>query len=85
MRLWGGRFGEGPDARMADFTRSIEIDAALALDDLDGAPIERATFELFDDDFRSVGNHATRVCWGDSAPRSSTSRFSAEFSAESGL
>ena len=27
MRLWGGRFGEdGPDARMADFTRSIEVD-----------------------------------------------------------
>jgi argininosuccinate lyase len=37
MRLWGGRFGEGPDARMADFTRSIEIDAALALDDIAGS------------------------------------------------
>jgi argininosuccinate lyase len=34
MRLWGGRFGEGPDSRMADFTRSIEVDAELALDDL---------------------------------------------------
>ena len=37
MQLWGGRFGEGPDARMADFTRSIEIDAALALDDIAGS------------------------------------------------
>lgn len=37
MRLWGGRFGDGPDARMADFTRSIETDAAMALDDLDGS------------------------------------------------
>ncbi len=37
MRLWGGRFGEGPDARMADFTRSIEVDAELALDDLAGS------------------------------------------------
>ena len=37
MRLWGGRFGEGPDERMADFTRSIEVDAALALDDLAGS------------------------------------------------
>ena len=35
MRLWGGRFGEdGPDARMADFTRSIEVDAELALGDV---------------------------------------------------
>src|SRR3954454_23298377 len=37
MRLWGGRFGEGPDARMADFTRSIDVDAELALDDLAGS------------------------------------------------
>src|SRR5690349_709737 len=37
MRLWGGRFGEGPDARMADFTRSIEVDAELALDDIAGS------------------------------------------------
>jgi argininosuccinate lyase len=37
MRLWGGRFGDGPDARVADFTRSIETDAAMALDDLDGS------------------------------------------------
>ncbi|RLT33538.1 MAG: argininosuccinate lyase [Chloroflexi bacterium] len=37
MQLWGGRFGDGPDERMADFTRSIEVDAALALDDLDGS------------------------------------------------
>ena len=37
MQLWGGRFAEANDARMADFTRSIEIDAALALDDLAGS------------------------------------------------
>ncbi len=37
MRMWGGRFGEEPDPRMADFTRSIEIDAELALDDLAGS------------------------------------------------
>lgn len=37
MRLWGGRFGDGPDARMANFTRSIETDALMALDDLDGS------------------------------------------------
>ncbi len=37
MRLWGGRFGDGPDSRMADFTRSIEVDAELALDDIAGS------------------------------------------------
>ena len=37
MRLWGGRFGDEPDSRMADFTRSIEVDAELALDDLAGS------------------------------------------------
>ena len=37
MKLWGGRFSEGNDARVADFTRSIELDRALALDDLDGS------------------------------------------------
>ena len=37
MQLWGGRFAEANDARMADFTRSIDIDAALALDDLAGS------------------------------------------------
>lgn len=37
MRLWGGRFGDGPDTRMADFTRSIEVDAELALDDIAGS------------------------------------------------
>jgi argininosuccinate lyase len=37
MRMWGGRFDDEPDARMADFTRSIEIDAELALDDLAGS------------------------------------------------
>jgi argininosuccinate lyase len=37
MRLWGGRFGEAADERAADFTRSIEVDAVLALDDLYGS------------------------------------------------
>ena len=37
MRLWGGRFGEDNDARVADFTRSIEVDGELAIDDLRGS------------------------------------------------
>jgi argininosuccinate lyase len=37
MELWGGRFREGSDRRLADFSRSIEIDAALADDDLVGS------------------------------------------------
>ncbi len=37
MRMWGGRFDDEPDARMADFTRSIDIDAELALDDIAGS------------------------------------------------
>ena len=37
MRLWGGRFGEPSDQRMVDFTRSIDVDAALAADDLAGS------------------------------------------------
>jgi argininosuccinate lyase len=37
MRLWGGRFNENSDMRLADFTRSIEVDAALAIDDLRGS------------------------------------------------
>ena len=34
MRTWGGRFSGETDARVADFTRSIEVDAALAADDI---------------------------------------------------
>ncbi|HVA85977.1 MAG TPA: argininosuccinate lyase [Candidatus Saccharimonadales bacterium] len=37
MRLWGGRFSETNDQRTAEFTRSIEIDQALAVDDLMGS------------------------------------------------
>ncbi len=37
MRLWGGRFADESDERMAAFTRSIEVDAALAVDDIDGS------------------------------------------------
>jgi argininosuccinate lyase len=37
MQRWGGRFTGGTDERVADFTRSIEIDAALAVDDIEGS------------------------------------------------
>src|SRR5450631_3412742 len=37
MELWGGRFREANDQRLADFTRSIELDSALADDDLVGS------------------------------------------------
>jgi argininosuccinate lyase len=37
MRTWGGRFSEGPDSRVSDFTRSIEVDAVLAADDIAGS------------------------------------------------
>ncbi|HYX11902.1 MAG TPA: argininosuccinate lyase, partial [Candidatus Acidoferrum sp.] len=37
MRLWGGRFDAETDERVADFTRSIDIDAALAVDDIVGS------------------------------------------------
>jgi argininosuccinate lyase len=37
MRLWGGRFAADSDERVAAFGRSIEVDAEMALDDLDGS------------------------------------------------
>jgi argininosuccinate lyase len=37
MRTWGGRFSGETDARVADFTRSIEVDAALAAHDIAGS------------------------------------------------
>src|SRR3954452_5801563 len=37
MRLWGGRFEAPTDKLAADFSRSIDVDAELALDDLDGS------------------------------------------------
>ncbi len=37
MRTWGGRFTGETDTRAADFTRSIEVDAALAADDIAGS------------------------------------------------
>jgi argininosuccinate lyase len=37
MQRWGGRFTGETDPRVADFTRSIEVDAALATDDLEGS------------------------------------------------
>ncbi|MBF8291004.1 MAG: Argininosuccinate lyase [Chloroflexi bacterium] len=37
MQRWGGRFTGRTDERVVEFTRSIEIDAALALDDIEGS------------------------------------------------
>jgi argininosuccinate lyase len=37
MQLWGGRFSADADEEVAAFGRSIEVDAAMALDDLDGS------------------------------------------------
>ncbi|HLY14508.1 MAG TPA: argininosuccinate lyase [Candidatus Limnocylindrales bacterium] len=37
MELWGGRFREVNDQRLADFSRSIEVDSVLAEDDLVGS------------------------------------------------
>ncbi|MBA2720198.1 MAG: argininosuccinate lyase, partial [Chloroflexi bacterium] len=37
MRLWGGRFAADSDKAVAAFGRSIEVDAELAIDDLDGS------------------------------------------------
>jgi argininosuccinate lyase len=37
VRCWGGRFREAPDPRAAEFTRSLELDRALAVDDLTGS------------------------------------------------
>ncbi len=37
MRMWGGRFDDEPDARMSEFTRSVDVDAELALDDIAGS------------------------------------------------
>jgi len=37
MRTWGGRFSGDTDQRVADFTRSVQIDAALAGDDIAGS------------------------------------------------
>jgi argininosuccinate lyase len=37
MRLWGGRFAEDNDRRVADFTRSVDLDRELAGDDITGS------------------------------------------------
>jgi len=37
VKAWGGRFAAEPDAVAADFGRSIEVDAELALDDIEGS------------------------------------------------
>jgi argininosuccinate lyase len=37
MRLWGGRFADETDERVAAFGRTVDIDAAMAIDDIDGS------------------------------------------------
>jgi argininosuccinate lyase len=37
MRFWGGRFAVNNDEQVAAFGRSIDVDAEMALDDLDGS------------------------------------------------
>jgi argininosuccinate lyase len=37
MQRWGGRFSGETDERVVDFTRSIEVDAELAADDIEGS------------------------------------------------
>jgi argininosuccinate lyase len=37
MQLWGGRFVGTTDERVADFTRSVDLDRALAMDDIAGS------------------------------------------------
>jgi argininosuccinate lyase len=37
MKAWGGRFSAEPDADAADFGRSIDVDAELAVDDITGS------------------------------------------------
>ena len=37
MKAWGGRFAAEPDANAADFGRSIEVDAELAIEDIAGS------------------------------------------------
>src|SRR5512141_2606847 len=54
MKMWGGRFSGTSDERMAEFTRSIDFDAALALDDIAGSiahvhGLERAGLLSHDD------------------------------------
>src|SRR4051812_25303267 len=60
MRLWGGRFGEPNDPRVVDFSRSIDVDAALAEDDITGSiahvhGLERAGILSADDAAALVG------------------------------
>ena len=37
MERWGGRFSGPTDSRVVEFTRSVDVDAALALDDIAGS------------------------------------------------
>jgi argininosuccinate lyase len=37
LRLWGGRFAEDNDRRVAEFTRSVQLDRELATDDIAGS------------------------------------------------
>ncbi|MGH2475730.1 MAG: argininosuccinate lyase [Candidatus Limnocylindrales bacterium] len=65
MRLWGGRFSEENDRRVADFTRSVEIDRELAADDIAGSiahvrGLGRAGL-LTDDEVSDLVNGLTRL------------------------
>ncbi|MGP1674576.1 MAG: argininosuccinate lyase [Candidatus Limnocylindrales bacterium] len=65
MRLWGGRFSEENDRRVADFTRSIELDHELAADDIAGSiahvrGLGRAGL-LSDDEVSDLVNGLTRL------------------------
>ena len=46
MKAWGGRFSEAPDALAADFGRSIDIDAEMALDDLSEVEVPLSRKEI---------------------------------------
>ena len=75
MRMWGGRFDDEPDARMADFTRSIEVDAELALDDIAGSiahvrGLGRAGL-LTDDEVADARGRARRAAAGRRGGRAS--------------
>ncbi len=59
MRMWGGRFSGETDPLIADATRSVEVDRALAVDDIDGSMahvrgLERAGLLTADESRRLV-------------------------------
>ncbi len=67
MRMWGGRFSGETDPLIAEATRSVEVDRALAVDDIDGSiahvrGLERAGLLTADESGRLVeGLQALRL------------------------